>query len=200
MNQLSDNSELPDDVSLICQTLTGQTDAFAQLVRKYQDRLFHGLMHVLRNRADAEEALQEALIKAYTKLDTFKGESQFFTWLYRIAHNTAISQLRRRRPTVSLDGADADDGTFAKLEVPEDAAMPSDQIERQEQSELLHDALGRLSVEHRSVLVLREMDGLDYEAIAEVLQTPVGTVRSRLHRARCCLKTELERNLAKDEL
>ena len=133
---------------------------------------------------------------ALTKLDSFKGDSQFYTWLYRIAHNAAISKLRRKRPTVSLDRnprrGDAG-GDEAKLDMPGDVPLPSDRMERQEQVQQLMRAMEKLSEEHRSILILREMENMDYEAIANVLQLPVGTVRSRLHRARLSLRELLEK-------
>ncbi len=181
-----------DDADLIRQTLAGHVSSFEQLVDRYQNRLFHSMTHVLSNSTDAEDVVQDAFVKAYSKLDTFRGGSQFYTWLYRIAHNTAISQLRKQknhRSNCSLE--DSAGALVAQVEA--DAAPPSARLERQEQLQQLKDALDRLSSEHRAILVMREIDGLDYDAIAQVLDIAVGTVRSRLHRARSQLKDELER-------
>jgi len=178
------------DQQLIDQTLAGNTDAFGGLVGRYQDRLFNSIVHLMRNESDAQDVVQDAFVLALTKLDSFKGNSQFYTWLFRIARNSAISQLRKKRPKVSLDsppiGGRADE--VMPLELPGKVAAPSDEMERQERAQGLMDALGRLSPEHREILVLREMDGLDYEAIGEMLELAVGTVRSRLHRARSQLR------------
>ena len=168
--------------------LTGQQDAFGQLIRKYQNRLYNGMVHVIRCDAEAEDIVQDAFVLAFTRLSTFKGNSQFYTWLYRIAYNVAITRLRRKKPTVSLDGKE--EGT--KLDFAGNAAAPDERLQGQERATQLMDALGRLSEEHRSILVLREMEDLDYEAISEILDLPIGTVRSRLHRARSQLKEQLE--------
>lgn len=186
MNQTPNTQE---DERLIRQTLAGESTAFESLIGKYQNRLFHSMTQVLRNSTDAEDIVQDAFVKAFTKLSTFRGGSQFYTWLYRIAHNAAISQIRKRKPTESIDGCD---GVIANQLAGEEVA-PSQRLEQQEQHQQLSDALDCLKEEQRSVLVLREIEGLDYDAIAEILDVPVGTVRSRLHRARTQLKEELER-------
>jgi len=192
MNPTSDTQE---DDRLILQTLAGKSSAFESLIEKYQNRLFHSMTQVLRNSTDAEDIVQDAFVKAFTKLSTFRGGSQFYTWLYRIAHNSAISQIRKRKPTDSLDH----DGGMAAATLEGQHVSPSQRLERQEENRQLTDALNRLKEEQRSVLVLRVMEGLDYDAIAEILDVPVGTVRSRLHRARAQLKEELEREFTDTE-
>jgi RNA polymerase sigma-70 factor (ECF subfamily) len=175
---------LSDDASLIAATLAGDTAAFGRLVREYQDRLYNSLLRVLggdRGAADdAADIVQDAFVQAYTKLDTFRGNSAFYTWLYRIAFNLAMSQRRREHREASLDqmkllaGAEPVDG------------QPTAEagVLQQERAELVHSALAELSFEHRQILVLREIDGCRYDEIAEILDLPVGTVRSRLFRAR----------------
>ena len=185
MNQSSANQ---DDQRLIQLTLDGQQEAFGHLIRKYQDRLYNGMVHVLRDQAEAEDVVQDAFILALTRLESFKGNSQFFTWLYRIAYNVAITRLRRRKPTVSIQGTES----TLQLTLPDDGPAPDSRMSQQESASQLMLAMERLSEEHRSILVLREMEGLEYEAISEILDLPVGTVRSRLHRARSQLKQLLE--------
>ncbi len=177
-----------DDQQLIRLTLDGQTEAFGHLIRKYQDRLFNGMVHILRNEPEAEDVVQDAFVLAFTKLESFKGKSAFFTWLYRIAYNVAITRIRRRKSTVSIEGKDE----TGRLDFPDNGPSPADRLEQHEQADQLMQALGRLSEEHRSILVLREMDELDYDAISEILELPIGTVRSRLHRARAQLREQLE--------
>ena len=106
---MSNSSVHEEDQVLISQTLAGQTSAFGELVRKYQNRLFNGMVHMLRNEAEAEDVVQDAFILALTRLETFHGNSAFFTWLYRIAYNVAVSRIRRRKPTVSLTANANDD-------------------------------------------------------------------------------------------
>jgi len=181
MNPIEDNLT---DQELIAQALDGQTVAFGILVRKYQNRLFNSMVHMLRNPSEAEDVVQDAFLLAFRKLDSFKGNSQFYTWLFRIARNTAISKLRRKKPTVSLDSTLAEQ----RLEFPGDGPAPSAQMEQKEQQTELMRAMDRLSSEHREILILREMEELDYEAISEITELPIGTVRSRLHRARSMLR------------
>ena len=194
---MSNSSVHEEDQVLISQTLAGQTSAFGELVRKYQNRLFNGMVHMLRNEAEAEDVVQDAFILALTRLETFHGNSAFFTWLYRIAYNVAVSRIRRRKPTVSLTANDNDDSRSFDFEG--NAPPPDDRMSRSEDVEQLQNAMGRLSEEHRTVLILREMQQLDYDAISEVLELPIGTVRSRIHRAREQLKQQLEFLMDKKE-
>jgi RNA polymerase sigma-70 factor (ECF subfamily) len=179
--------ENQNDEQLIARTIAGEKEAFGMLIGKYQPRLFNAMVHFLRNPTEAEDVVQDAFILALTKLDSFKGNSQFYTWLYRIAHNAAISKLRKKRPTTSLNHGTGDESSPG-FSVPDEGEQPGERIEKEEQIQSLMAAMERLSDEHRSILILREMEGMDYEAIAGVLQLPVGTVRSRLHRARGCLR------------
>lgn len=185
MNQSSANQ---DDQRLIKLTLDGQQEAFGHLIRKYQDRLYNGMVHILRDQAEAEDVVQDAFILAMTRLDSFQGNSQFFTWLYRIAYNVAITRLRRKKPTVSIHGNE----NTLQLTLPDEGPAPDSRLSQQESASQLMLAMERLTEEHRSILVLREMEELEYEAISEILDLPVGTVRSRLHRARSQLKLMLE--------
>ena len=177
-----------DDQQLIRRTLDGQKEAFGQLIQKYQDRLYNSMVQILRNESEAEDVVQDAFVLAFTKLASFKGKSAFFTWLYRIAYNVAITRMRRRKPNVSIDGKEES----ARLDFPDTGPAPEDRLEQQEQAKQLNKALGRLSPDHRAILILRELEELDYDAISEVLDLPIGTVRSRLHRARGHLREHLE--------
>ena len=177
-----------NDQELIRLTLGGDVSAFGQLVSRYQDRLYNSMVQILRSESDAEDVVQDAFVLAFTKLDSFKGNSRLYTWLYRIAYNVAINMMRRRRNAVSLDTR-ADQSEFP---LPDSGPSPEDRLDRQESIDQLRIAMNKLSVEHRSILVLREMDGLEYESISEILDLPIGTVRSRLHRARNQLKEHLE--------
>ncbi len=175
------------DAQLVAAAQRGDRDAFGDLVVRYQDRLFNALLRIAGSREDAADAVQEAFVQAYLKLDSFRGDSQFFTWLYRIAMNAALSRRRRRRPVGSLDAAKSVAG-----EEPMDAAAgPRDQMLEQERAAQIHSALADLGDSARKILVLREMEGCSYETIADILELPIGTVRSRLFRARMQLKEKL---------
>jgi RNA polymerase sigma-70 factor, ECF subfamily len=177
-----------DDARLIDDCLRGDSAAFGCLVRKYQDRLFNTVVHVAGSREEAEDVAQEAFVQAYVKLTSFHGESAFYTWLYRIAFNIAVSRRRRKKNEVSLDvGRDA-----TGQEAVGDVESPGEQMLREERAHLVHSALAALSEEHRAILVLREMEAFEYEQISEILDLPTGTVRSRLHRARLQLREQLK--------
>ncbi len=178
---------MQDDGTLIDATLAGDTSAFEQLVRKYQDRLYNTMVHVMGSLEDAEDVVQDALVQAFVKLDTFKRSSGFFTWLYRIAFNTAMSRKRQQRPTQRLDELRENSGH----EPVDRGLQPDGKALATERAGQVRDALQVLHEEHRTILVLREMEGCDYETIAEILDIPVGTVRSRLHRARMQLREQL---------
>ncbi len=167
--------------------MSGDTEAFGCLITRYQDRLYNSLVHYLRNTTEAEDVLQESFILSFTRLATFQRKSSFYTWLYRIAFNTAISRRRRRRSHVSVERDLLDAGAALDGAGP----GPDARIHEQERAGELMAAMARLNEEHRAILVLREMDELSYEEISEILDLPVGTVRSRLHRARAQLREEL---------
>jgi RNA polymerase sigma-70 factor (ECF subfamily) len=171
---------LSDDASLIAATLAGDTAAFGRLVQTHQDRLYNSLLRVLGSADDAADIVQDAFVQAFTKLNTFRGGSAFYTWLYRIAFNLAMSQRRRQHKGASLDQMKSIAGSE-----PMDGQPTADAgVLAQERADLVHAALAELSMEHRQIIVLREIDGCRYDEIAEILDLPVGTVRSRLFRAR----------------
>ncbi|QDV65298.1 RNA polymerase sigma factor [Crateriforma conspicua] len=177
-----------NESDLITDALSGNRDAFATLVRRNQDRLFASMIQVTGSPDEAEEVVQEAFIRAFVKLDTFQQNSQFFTWLYRIAFNTALTRRRRQKVKISLDQARESAGH--ELTATTDAV--DENLLRAERVTMIRVAMARLSEDHRSILVLREMEGHDYEKIAEILCISIGTVRSRLNRARRQLKQHLE--------
>jgi len=182
-----------DDQDLIDACRGGKTDAFGVLVRRYQDRLYPSALRLTGCAEDAQDLLQDTFIRAYEKLGKFQGESAFYTWIYRIAVNLALSGRRRRRPPARLDDTRADP--------PADRGEtdPSLPLERAERDTIIQDALNALAPDHRVVVVMKEYDGLRYEEIAAMLGVPVGTVRSRLHRARCDLRTRLQGLIDEDE-
>jgi len=175
-----------DDRRLIAECLGGRRDAYGELVSRYQVRLYNAALRLVQSPDDAADVVQDAFLNAFLSLHTFKGDAEFFTWLYRIAFNTAVSLKRKKRPALSLDmhsgegGIDPDD--------PSEYVKPGAAIERSEDERQLGVAIERLSPEHREVLLMKDIDGLKYEEIAELLRVPVGTIRSRLHRARLELR------------
>ena len=179
-----------DDHRLIAECLNGDTAAFGALVRRYQDRLYNTAYRLVGNAEDAQDVVQEAFLSAYQSLGNFKGDSLFFTWLYRIAVNTAISLKRKQRAVLRIGGPEG--GAAAEPLDPSELSRPGHALEQAEEETRVRRILDRLSPEHRAVLVLKDMEGQKYEAIADILQVPIGTIRSRLHRARLELRAVLE--------
>ena len=182
------NVQPTTDAALVEAALRGDRDAFGDLVERYQDRLFNTLVRLTGSREDAADTAQDAFVQAYLKLDSFHGASQFYTWLYRIAMNQALSRRRRRRPTASIDAAKE----AAGVEPVDAGESPEGSMLSRERAEQVQSVLDRLGDQHRKILVLREMEGCSYETIAEILELPVGTVRSRLFRARLQLRDGLK--------
>ena len=185
---------IPDDPRLIADCLAGNTDAYGDLVVRYQDRLFNSVLRLVDNGEDARDVVQEAFLHAYQSLHSFKGDSLFFTWLYRIAINTAISMKRKQRHVLRIQPAVEGSSSLEPLD-PSESNRPGHAMEMAEDERRVHEALAKLSPEHRAVLVMKDMEEMMYEDMAEVLEVPIGTIRSRLHRAR----TELREILIHEE-
>jgi RNA polymerase sigma-70 factor (ECF subfamily) len=179
-----------EDNRLIEECLQGQTEAFGELVSRYQDRLYNTVFRLLDNAEDARDVVQDAFLHAYQSLGTFKGDSQFFTWLYRIAVNTAISLKRKQRATASIRRYH--EGGVGEPLDPSNVSQPDHALETADEERRIQQALNLLSPEHRAVLVMKDIEGQKYETMAEVLNVPIGTIRSRLHRARLEMREILE--------
>ena len=187
-----------DDHKLIRRCLAGDQAAYAELVFLYQDRLYNTVFRLVGNAEDAADVVQDSFISAFGSLANFKGDSQFFTWLYRIAVNTAITHKRKRRSGMAtIKTSDSAPGVEPLDLTP--GSRPGHALEMEEEERRVHAALQRLSPEHRAVLVMKDMEELQYEEIAEVLKVPIGTVRSRLHRARVEFKEMLEQEERKEQ-
>jgi RNA polymerase sigma-70 factor (ECF subfamily) len=188
-----------DDRDLIADARRGDRAAFGALVRRYQDRLYPTLLRLTGRPEDAHDLIQDTFLRAYQKLGRFHGDSSFYTWIYRIAVNLALSERRKRRPIVGLSVRDDLEG--GRLEPASDVSRtdPSLPLEQDERDALVQKALNGLSFESRAVVVMKDLDGLPYEEIAQTLQIPIGTVRSRLHRARMELRERLRGVLDADE-
>jgi RNA polymerase sigma-70 factor (ECF subfamily) len=185
---LSEPVPLKSEEVLIHDALHGNSQAYGQLVERYQDRLFNAMVQIVGSHDEAEDVVQDSFVQAYIKLDTFQGNSRFFTWLYRIAFNNALSRQRRKRNDLSIEQSREITGSD-----PEDhGEAPDEHLLREERVTLVQTALSKLTAQHRAILVLREMQDTSYEDIAEILGINIGTVRSRLSRARSQLKACLE--------
>lgn len=185
-----------DEAQLIAASQQGDAEAYGSLVRKYQVRLCSSLRHVCGSIADAQDAAQEAFLKAFLNLKKYNGTSAFYTWLYRIAVNSAISEHRKCK---SRNFGEHNLSMRESVHRADNAA-PDEPLLREERVAEVRQALDNLSSEHRTILVLREIEDCDYDEIASLLTIPVGTVRSRLHRARMELRRELDLVNASDSL
>ncbi len=175
-----------EDAAVVQAVRDGNAGAYRALVEKYQQRTYTLIYGVVRNQEDARDLTQDAFVKAYNSLDTFRLESSFYTWLYRIAMNLAIDQTRRikRRPTTPFDETIAskeEDGGIADLH---HAQNPRRELERKELYGKIMDAIESLPEDQKQAVLLREVEGLSYKEIAEVLDVAEGTVMSRLFYAR----------------
>ena len=179
-----------DDHTLIRLVLEGNTSAFDVIVRRYNTKVYSLAYRLLNSVEDAEDVAQDTFSQAFKGLGSFRGSSKFYTWLFRITYNLAISQRRKRKPALSLNSQTDSQG---EITLPSDDASPMKNMEDEEGKTLMDKALGLLSLDHRAGLVLKEIEGFSYEEIALSLGVPVGTVRSRLHRARLELRAILEK-------
>jgi len=186
-----------DDLILVQRFRQGDMESFSLLVAKYQDRIYNMLLRMCGKPADAEELAQEAFLRAMERIGQFHGRSKFYTWLFRIAANLAISHRRRggRIKFHSLSGPEDGDSSAGdaitsplaakRQSGPQEAAVTAETHQR------VMDALGELDDEFRLVVVLRDIEEMDYAQVADVMNVPLGTVKSRLHRARMMLRDRL---------
>ncbi len=187
-------AQADQDLVLVQRVQAGDTTAFDALTRKYRERLYSVVYNITSNREDAADLTQEALIKAFTSISRFKGKSSFFTWLYRIAVNTALTHVKRARMR-HFFSFDTIHEELAPSEILETLAQRGDgdrSTVLKELQEKLNEALQKLSPKHRTVVVLFEIEGLSHQEIAEILDTTEGTVRSRLHYAKQQLQSYLQ--------
>jgi RNA polymerase sigma-70 factor (ECF subfamily) len=183
----------PDEAVLVKRARQGDLGAYDELVRRYQERIYSTVYHMTSNHEDANDLAQEAFIKAYQALKSFKGGSSFYTWVYRIAVNKTINFLKQRKNKAHMS---LDDLDFNAEHDPDLVALISDKTPRREINlaelhEKLNEAMQKLSEPHRLVVTLHDVQGLSHEEIAEIMDCNIGTVRSRLFYARQQLQAYL---------
>ena len=187
--------EADTDLEIVHRVQAGDVAAFDGLIGKYRERVYGIVYNMTSNREDAADLTQDSFIKAFQSIHRFGGQSSFFTWLYRIAVNSTLSHLRkaRLRSFFSLERIDSDEPVAKEII---DALTDKTGADRDtyvhELQEKLNDAMHKLSIKHRTVVTLFEIDGLSHQEIADVMDCSVGTVRSRLHYAKQLLQSELQ--------
>ncbi len=174
-----------EESRIVQKVLKGDVNAFEKLVLEYEKNVYNIALRMTGNSEDASDMTQEAFIKAYNSLQSFRGDSKFSVWIYRIATNVCLDFLRSksRRPTVSLSVED-NDGEDVQLDVADESQSPELLLDRQMTRESVRRGLETLSPEYRQILLLREIQGLSYDEISQALGLEVGTVKSRIFRAR----------------
>jgi RNA polymerase sigma-70 factor (ECF subfamily) len=181
------------DWELVQRVRTGDREAFRALVERYQRKIAGLALGMVHNRDDALDIVQEAFTKAYQNLERFKGDAAFYTWVYRIAYNLCVDHQRReaKQAEVSLDGDDRGSKLPPALQDGPRRDQPFERARDAEIARRVRAAIGDLTPEHRAVILLRELEGLSYAEISQVLECPKGTVMSRLHYARRQLQARL---------
>lgn len=191
-----------DDKTLVNQVKAGDRSAFRVLVERYKQRVYGIAFGILRNEDDAMDITQEAFIKVHRHLERFQGTSNFYTWLYRIVVNLCIDQVRKNSKGYATDYNDLLDhsqvtndsrGTIQGVPIPD----PGRAFQQKELNEQINQAVNGLSASHREVILLREVEGLSYKEISDILGISVGTVMSRLHHARQNLQRTLRRYMTR---
>ena len=186
------------DAELVARVQAGDKQAFDLLVLKYQRKIMRLLSRMIRDQAEVEDVAQEAFIKAYRALPQFRGDSAFYTWLYRSAINTARNWLasNSRRPSTPSSYENEDGETFDEMDNLTDNTTPESELASRQIAQTVNKAIEDLPEDLRTAIVLREIEGMSYEDIAQSMNCPIGTVRSRIFRAREAIATKLRPMMA----
>ena len=185
-------AEQPTDEELVAAVLGGDQERFGDLIDRYQGRLVNYLFRLLRNTDDAHDLAQEVLVKVYQVLDRYDPQYKFSTWLFRVAQNAAIDQIRRRRLKVVSLRQEDDEGENRDWDLPSPERGPYGELRNRERGVAIQDAIDSLPWEYRELILLRHFGELPYEEIAKLKQMPLGTVKNKLFRGRQMLKEKLQ--------
>lgn len=181
---------MTDQKEMLLKISQGDHDAFCEFMELYQNKVYSLALKMLKNPHDASDAAQEVFIKIYRFAGSFRGDSAVSTWVYSIASNTIYTMLKKR-PFHARLVTETEDGIELEMQIEDTGVSPEQEYENQELKAALHKALDKLSDAHREILILREINGLSYEEIAQALGLSEGTVKSRLWRARDALREQL---------
>ncbi|MBM4765408.1 RNA polymerase sigma factor SigW [Bacillus sp. B15-48] len=176
----------------ISEVVKGDRNAFAEIVELYKDKVFQLCYRMLGNRHDAEDIAQEAFIRAYVNIQSFNQTKKFSSWIYRIATNLCIDRIRKKKPDYFLDAeVPGTEGLTMYSQVSSQQALPEDQLESMELQETVQREITKLPEKYRTVIVLKYMEELSLNEISEILDLPLGTVKTRIHRGREALRQQL---------
>lgn len=186
---------MSEEAQIIEAAVRGELSAFENLISRYEKKIYNFCYRMTNNKEDAEDLAQEVFIKVYRSLRLFKGNSKFSTWIYRIAYNTCIDKHRKKKMIhiISLSPA-GEDNENKDMDLPYQGLSPEERLLRKEQLMNLQLCIEALRPEYKSVIILRDIQNHTYEEIAEILNIPLGTVKSHISRARLSLRDALERN------
>lgn len=178
----------------IKQVIQGDQSAFEEIVELYKTNVFYICYRMIGNRYEAEDLAQEAFIRAYLNIESFDQKKKFSTWLYRIATNLTIDFLRKRKPDYSLDAdIGGSDGLTLYTQIESNDALPEEQVEGLEFQQWIHKEILKLPPKYRSVIVLKYIDELSLKEISDILNIPIGTVKTRIHRGREALRKQIKK-------
>ena len=189
MRLLSQNEAI-----LIDKAQKGDIESFELLIENYQKKAFNIAYRMLGNLEDANDVTQEALVKVYRSIGAFRGNSSFSTWLYSIVNNTCIDFMRKNRKVDLIYIEQEHEGTNYQIDIPDRLNTPEKLLEKNEVKKIIHDGINQLNYDHRNIIILRDIQGLSYKEIGEILHISLGTVKSRISRARDNLKEIIRDN------
>ncbi|MBE6622660.1 MAG: sigma-70 family RNA polymerase sigma factor [Ruminococcaceae bacterium] len=195
-NDKTKKEELSEDAKLVFAAIDGDNDAFGKLLEKYSSFVYRTVFYDIKSKEDAEDISQEVFIKAYKALANFRSDSEFSTWIYRICKNTIYDYIRKssREKSIPLSEMSSGDENDRIYDIPDDSGKydPEKTYISKETADIVNDAISSLSEEHKSIILMRDIEGYSYGEIADILSIEEGTVKSRLSRARNSLKKKLE--------
>ncbi len=178
-----------EEARLIEEAKAGNLEAFEQLILQHEKRIYNYCYRMTNNREDAEDLSQEIFIKVYKNLNSFKGKSSFSTWIYRIAYNTCIDKYRKKK-VVAVSLTPNDEGE-KQIDLPSGEPLPEDRVVSREEYELVCECISALRPEYKAAVILRDIQNYSYDEIAEILNIPLGTVKSHISRGRAALRDAL---------
>ena len=189
--QVRQQHAMVTDEELLAQSLDGDLSAFEVIVNRYKDRLYNFVLRFVKDQQTAEDIVQDTFLRAYRNRESFQAVAKFSTWIYTIAGNLAKSELRRRKRWRFLSIGVQNEDTGATFELPDTSATPDSNTETMLAESRIQEAISRLPDRYREAVILRDIEGLDYDEISQIIGCPLGTVKSRINRGRLRLQEEL---------